>query len=65
MCVYIYNCIYIMFVCVCVCVCMDMPLILDIFNIFLCNYLWFNMGITTIGSNKMLIYKILRVLNKS
>ena len=54
--VYIYN------VCMCVCMC---GYALDIFNIFLRDYLWFNICITTIGDNKILTYKILYVLNQA
>ena len=57
-----------MCVCVCVCVCTRACVCgyaLDIFAIFLCDYPWFNMFITSIGDNNMLVYKILSVLIKS
>ena len=63
MCVYIYiMSVYIYNVCMCVCMC---GYALDIFNIFLRDYLWFNICITTIGDNKILTYKILYVLNQA
>ena len=48
-------------VCVCVCVC---GYAIDISSAFLRGYPWLNMCITNIGGNKMLMCKIVSVLNK-